>query len=42
MEYLGGIWGENTEFDALLWHRRRGARSGRIAWQFAKDYVGKL
>lgn len=42
VEYLGGIWGENTEFDALLWHRSRGARSGRIAWQFAKDYVGKL
>jgi predicted AAA+ superfamily ATPase len=42
VEYLGGTWGENTEFDALLWHRSRGARSGRIAWQFAKDYVGKL
>lgn len=42
VEYLGGIWGENTEFDALLWHRSRGARSGRVAWQFAKDYVGKL
>ncbi len=42
VEYLGGAWGDNTEFDALLWHRSRGARSGRIAWQFAKDYVGKL
>lgn len=42
VEYLGGTWGENTEFDALLWHRSRGARSGRIAWQFAKDYVGKI
>jgi predicted AAA+ superfamily ATPase len=42
VEYLGGTWGENSEFDALLWHRSRGARSGRIAWQFAKDYVGKL
>lgn len=42
VEYLGGSWGETTEFDALLWHRSRGARSGRIAWQFAKDYVGKL
>ncbi len=42
VEYLGGIWGDKTEFDALLWHRSRGARSGRIAWQFAKDYVGKL
>jgi predicted AAA+ superfamily ATPase len=42
VEYLGGTWGETSEFDALLWHRSRGARSGRIAWQFAKDYVGKL
>lgn len=41
VEYLGGTWGETSEFDALLWHRTRGARSGRIAWQFAKDYVGK-
>jgi uncharacterized protein len=40
--YLGGTWGETTEFDALLWHRSRGARSGRIAWQFAKDYVGRM
>ena len=42
VEYLGGTWGETTELDALLWHRSRGARSGRIAWQFAKDYVGRL
>jgi predicted AAA+ superfamily ATPase len=42
VEYLGGSWQENSEFEALLWHRSRGARSGRIAWQFAKDYVGKL
>lgn len=42
VEYLGGTWGENTEFEALVWHRTRGARSGRIAWQFAKDYIGKL
>ena len=42
VEYLGGKWGETSEFDALLWHRTRGARSGRIAWQFARDYVGKL
>lgn len=41
VEYLGGTWRENSEFEALLWHRSRGARSGRIAWQFAKDYVGR-
>ena len=42
VEYLGGVWGERSEVDALFWHRGRGARSGRIAWQFAKDYVGRL
>lgn len=42
VEYLGGHWIETTEFDALLWHRSRGARSGRVAWQFAKDYVGRV
>ncbi|RYY75294.1 MAG: ATP-binding protein [Gammaproteobacteria bacterium] len=42
VEYLGGRWVENSEFEALLWHRSRGARSGRIAWQFAKDYVGRF
>lgn len=40
--YLGGSWGKNTEFEALLWYRTRGARSGRIAWQFAKDFVGRV
>jgi len=41
VEYLNGSWNDNTESEALLWHRSRGARSGRIAWQFAKDYVGR-
>lgn len=27
--------------EALLWARTRGARSGRIAWQFARDYAGR-
>lgn len=38
---LGGAWGDNARDAALLWHRTRGARSGRVAWQFAKDYVGR-
>ncbi len=38
---LGGNWTDETEQAALLWHRTRGARSGRVAWQFAKDYVGR-
>ncbi len=28
--------------DALRWALQRGSRSGRVAWQFAKDYTGKL
>jgi predicted AAA+ superfamily ATPase len=27
---------------ALRWALQRGSRSGRVAWQFAKDYAGKL
>jgi len=28
--------------EALQWALQRGSRSGRVAWQFAKDYAGKL
>jgi predicted AAA+ superfamily ATPase len=28
--------------DALRWALGRGSRSGRVAWQFAKDYAGQL
>ncbi|WP_331347054.1 ATP-binding protein [Cellvibrio sp. UBA7661] len=38
---LGGAWDDNARDAALLWHRTRGARSGRVAWQFARDYVGR-
>lgn len=38
---LGGAWNDDAREAALLWHRTRGARSGRVAWQFAKDYVGR-
>jgi uncharacterized protein len=38
---LGGSWCKAAEQASLLWHRTRGARSGRVAWQFAKDYVGR-
>src|SRR5690606_4043871 len=27
--------------EAVLWSRTRGARSGRIAWQFARDQAGR-
>lgn len=28
--------------DALRWALQRGSRSGRVAWQFAKDHAGKV
>jgi len=30
------------ERDALNWALQRGSRSGRVAWQFARDYAGAL
>lgn len=39
VEALGGQWNDEVEAEALLWHRTRGARSGRVAWQFARDHV---
>jgi len=33
---------EQARGDALRWALQRGSRSGRVAWQFAKDYAGKL
>ncbi|WP_111641770.1 ATP-binding protein [Marinimicrobium alkaliphilum] len=39
VEALGGQWNDDTRARALLWHRTRGARSGRVAWQFARDDV---
>ncbi|HSX84323.1 MAG TPA: DUF815 domain-containing protein [Cellvibrio sp.] len=39
--YLGGQWTDATEPEALRWYMTRSARSGRVAWQFAKDYVGR-
>lgn len=33
---------EAAQPDALRWALQRGSRSGRVAWQFAKDYAGKM
>ncbi|WP_188698012.1 ATP-binding protein [Silvimonas amylolytica] len=33
-------WNESVEREALNWALGRGARSGRIAWQFARDWAG--
>ena len=40
--YYSGEWNSNVRDAALLWERTRGARSGRVAWQFAKAYLGGL
>jgi predicted AAA+ superfamily ATPase len=33
-------WTAEAEAAAILWSQRKGDRSGRIAWQFACDWVG--
>ena len=33
---------EQSKAEALRWALQRGSRSGRVAWQFAKYYVGSL
>jgi hypothetical protein len=38
---LGGKADEAMKPAALLWALERGSRSGRVAWQFARDYVGR-
>jgi hypothetical protein len=38
---LGGKAGPGMKPAALLWALERGSRSGRVAWQFARDYVGR-
>lgn len=47
--YLAIIEGYATEFglqwqpaDALEWSRRRGARSGRVAWQYINELAGRV
>ncbi len=41
VEALGGKADDAARSAALLWALERGSRSGRVAWQFAKDYVGR-
>ena len=33
--------GEAARAEALRWALQRGSRSGRVAWQFARDWVGR-
>ncbi|ARB44559.1 ATP-binding protein [Alloalcanivorax xenomutans] len=43
LRYFGFSDGEAAALrdEAVLWSRTRGARSGRIAWQFARDQAGR-
>jgi predicted AAA+ superfamily ATPase len=41
VERLGGTAEDASRKAALLWALERGSRSGRVAWQFARDYVGR-
>jgi len=34
--------GEELEHEALEWATTRGARSGRVAWQYVQDLAGRL
>jgi predicted AAA+ superfamily ATPase len=38
---LGGKPSDESRKAALLWSLERGFRSGRVAWQFARDWVGR-
>lgn len=40
VQYLGGEWDEDVQAAALRWSMKRGSRSGRVAWQFARDWMG--
>ncbi len=36
-----GIFDDQARAEALRWALTRGSRSGRVAWQFARDWVGR-
>ena len=38
---LPGELGAETRQAALQWSIQRGSRSGRVAWQFSRDWAGK-
>ena len=43
VDSLGAAWGDQAERHraALQWSLARGSRSGRVAWQFARDWAGR-
>ena len=40
-QFVAGHWVEGFERAALQWAMGRGARNGRVAWQFARDWAGR-
>jgi predicted AAA+ superfamily ATPase len=45
-QWLGSLGATSAQIeaaraDALLWALERGSRSGRVAYQFARDYMGR-
>ena len=40
--YAGAYGLDYSEAEALEWAKRRGARSGRVAWQYVQDLAGRL
>jgi uncharacterized protein len=42
LKHFGVTDAEEARGDALRFALERGSRSGRVAWQFAKDYAGRI
>lgn len=42
MGVTGRGWNDEVKSKALCWALKRGSRSGRVAWQFARDWSGQL
>ena len=38
---ITGAKSEQVRHAALQWALQRGSRSGRVAWQFARDWAGR-
>jgi predicted AAA+ superfamily ATPase len=41
LESFGGVLAEEAKEEALQWALQRGSRSGRVAYQFARDWAGR-
>lgn len=41
LQHFGAVMDDAARQQALLWALSRGGRSGRVAWQFARDYAGR-